>query len=58
MLAMTLFVLSIYSIQYFMDLMMVVLNVPNEVVSSVSFGLNMSRIFLSSYKWYDNINGT
>ena len=58
MLIMTLLVLSISSIQYVIDLLANVLNVLNEVVSPVSFGLDMSRICLSSYKWYGHNNGT
>jgi hypothetical protein len=42
MLIMTLLVLSIGSVQYVMDLLVDVLNVLNEVVSPVSFGLDMS----------------
>lgn len=41
-LIMTLLVLSIDSIKYVMDLLAGVLNVLNDVVSLVSFGLNMS----------------
>jgi hypothetical protein len=42
MLIMTLLVLSIGFVQYVMDLLVDVLNVLNEVVSPVSFRLDMS----------------
>ena len=58
MLIMSLLVLSIGFVQYVMDLLVDVLNVLNEVVSLVSFRLDMSRIYLSSCKWYGHINGT
>ena len=58
MLIMALLVLSVASTQYIMDLLVDVLNALNEVVSPVSFGLDMSRIYLSRYRWYGHINGT
>lgn len=57
MLIMALLVLSIGSVQYIMDLLVDVLNVLNEVVSPFSFGLHVSRIYLSGCKWYGHING-
>ena len=57
MMIMTLFVLNIGSFQYVMDLLEDVLNVLNEAVSHVNFRLDMSRIFMSSCKWYGHING-
>ena len=58
MLIMSLLVLSIDSVQYVMDLLANVMNVLNEVVFLFKFELDMSQIFLSSYKWYGHINGT
>ena len=58
MLIMALLILSIGSVQYIMDLLADVLNALNEVVGLVGFELDMSQICLSSYKWYNNINGT
>ena len=40
-----------------MELLVDVLNVINEVVSWVSFKLDMIEIYVSSLKLYDNING-
>ena len=58
MLIMLLLVLSIGSVQYFMNLLADVLNALDEVVHFVSFKLDMSRIGLSSCKWHGYINGT
>ena len=58
MLIMTLPVVIIGSLQYVMDLLEDVLNLINEDVSFVSFRMDMSQIYLSRCKWYDNINGT
>jgi len=58
MLIMILLVLSIGFVQYVMDLLVDVLNVLNEAISLVNFGLEMSRSYLSSCKWYGHINGT
>jgi len=58
MLIMALLVLSTGFVQYIMNLLEDVLNALNEFVSSVVFGLDMSRICLSIYKWYGHINGT
>ena len=41
-----------------MDLIEDVLDVLNEFVYLIVFGLDMSWICLSSYKWYGHINGT
>lgn len=57
MLVMMLLVLSIGFSQYVMDLLEDVLNMVNEFVSSVIFGLDIIRIYLSSCKWYGHING-
>ena len=57
-LIMTLLVLGIFSIQYVIDLLVDVLNALNEAISPIIFGLDMSRICLSSCKWYGHINGT
>lgn len=57
MLIMSLLVLSIGSVQYIMDLLADVLNMLNEAVSHFSFGLHVSRIYLSGCKWYGPING-
>ena len=58
MLIMSLLVLSIGSVQDVMNLLADVLNALNEVVSPISFILDINRIFLSSCKWYGHINGT
>ena len=58
MLIMTLLIFSIFFVQYVMNLLADVMNALNEVVSLVNFGLDVSRIFLSGYKWYGHINGT
>jgi len=58
MLIMSLLVPSIGFVQYVMDLLADVLNVLIEVVFLVNFGLEMSQIYLSRYKWYGHINGT
>ena len=58
MLIMSLLVLSIGSIQYVMNLLVDVMNVPNEVAHLGSFRLDMSRIGLSSHKWHGYVNGT
>lgn len=50
MLIVELLVLSIGSVQYIMDLLEDVLNVLNEDISPVGFGMDMSLIFLSNYK--------
>ena len=57
MVIMALLVLSIGSIQYIMGMLANVLNALNEVVSPFSFGLHVSRIYLSRCKWYGHING-
>ena len=57
MLIMPLLVLSIGSIQYVMNLLVNMLNALNEVVRLGSFRLDMSRINLSSCKWYGYLNG-
>lgn len=46
---MALFVVSIGFVQYIMDLLADVLNVVNEFVSLVSFGLDANRIYMSGY---------
>ena len=58
MLIMALLVLSIGSIQYFMNLLADVLNVLDEAIFFVNFRLDMSRIDLSSRKWHGYVNGT
>ena len=58
MMIMALLVLSIGFVQYIRDLLANVLNVLNEVICLVDFGLDMSRIYLSHCKWYGHINGT
>lgn len=58
MLIMSFLVLSIDIVQYVMDMLEDVFNVINEVIFLVSFGLDMSQIFLSNYKCYGHINGT
>ena len=58
MLIMVLLILSIGSVQYIMDLLVDVLNAHNEAVSPIDFRLDMRRIYLSSCKCYDHINGT
>ena len=58
MLITSLFVLSIGSVQYVMNLLADVLNALDEVVRFVSFRLDMSRIDLSSRKWHGYVNGT
>ena len=55
---MSLLILSIGNVQCIMDLLTDVLNVLNEAISLVNFGLDMSQIFMSSCKWYGHINGT
>ena len=58
MLIMTLLVLSIGFVTYVMDLLADVMKALNEVVSPVNFRLDISRICLSTCKWYEHINGT
>ena len=58
MLIMSLLALKIGSIQYVMNLLADVMNVLDEAVRFVSFGLDMSQIGLSSRKWHGYINGT
>ena len=58
MLIMALLVLSIGFFQYIMDLLPDVLHVLNESISTVGLELDVSRICLSSCKWYGHINGT
>ena len=41
-----------------MELLAADLNALNEVIIPVIIELDMSRIFLSSCKWYGHINGT
>lgn len=41
-----------------MDLMVDMLHVLNEFVFLINFGMYMSRICMSSCKWYGHINGT
>ena len=48
MLIMELLVISIGSVEYFMNLLADVLNVLDEIVHFVNFRLDMSRIGLSS----------
>ena len=50
--------LRIGSVQYFMNLLEDVLNVLDEAIFFVKFGLDMSRIGLSSHKWHGYVNGT
>ena len=57
-LIMAFFVLSIGFVKYVMNLLEDVLNALDEVVCFVKFRLDMSRISLSSCKWYGHINGT
>ena len=58
MLIIPLLVLSIGFVQYVMELLVDVLNLLNEAICLVSFGLDMSWICLSHYKWYGYINWT
>ena len=58
MLIMALLVLSIGYVQYVMNLLANVLNVLNEAVHLGNFGMDMSRISLSSCKWHGYVNGT
>ena len=51
-------VLSIGSVQYFMNLLADVLNGLDEVVFFVSFRLDMILIGLSSHKWHGYVNRT
>ena len=41
-----------------MDLLVNMLDVLNEVVCLICFRLDMSQIYVSSYKWHGHINGT
>ena len=58
MLIMSLFVLSIRSVQYIMNLLLDVLNELDEALRFFNFRLDMSQISLSSRKWHGYVNGT
>ena len=58
MLIMSVLVLSIGFVQYFMNLLVDVLNALNEAIRFVSFRLDMRRIDLSSHKWHGYVSGT
>lgn len=57
-LIMKLLVLRISYVQYVMEMLVDLLTVITKFVIPVNFGLDMSRIYLSSYKWYGHINET
>ena len=56
MLLMDLLIHSIDYVQYIMELLTDVLNVLNESISHVGFELDVNRIYMSSCKWYGQIN--
>ena len=56
MLIKELLILSIGFVQY-LDLLANVFNALNKVVNPLGFELDVSRICLSSGKWYGDING-
>ena len=58
MLIMSLLVLGILFLQNVMDLLVNMLDVLNEAIFLICFELDMSQIYVSSYKWHGHINGT
>jgi len=57
MLIMLLLVLGIWFLQNFMDLLVNMVDVLNEVICLICFGLDMHWIYVSSCKWHNHING-